>query len=249
MNNLSVPSIIFLYVENVLGNTITSTVPTKSSIVRYAISCPVFVGFTDFAIIIPPIVAFESTLTFGSPVSSSSSKSVDIAEICFFHIAAYSSSGCPLTQTPSTSFSNARISSFVYSLTSGIFISNCDFSLSSTRSKSDICPEIASFPCFASLSSMRAYTLIIWRLLFPNVSNAPDFIRFSSVRLFKSVYNLLIKSCILVKRLLFLSSIIAFIVGLPSDFTAERPNLIALSSTENSISEVFTSGGSICIFI
>ena len=41
---------------------------------------------------------FQSDDEFLTYIQKSSiSKSVDIAEICFFHIAAYSSSGCPLT--------------------------------------------------------------------------------------------------------------------------------------------------------
>ena len=131
---------------------ITSTLPTKSSIVRYAICWPEPVVITLMLLIRPPIVCFEPFISFACPVSSSIRKSVLLAEICFSHIPVYSSSGCPVTYTPRTSFSRSSRSSFSNSWISGTFISRLCLSSSLTKSNSDICPEIASLFCLTALS-------------------------------------------------------------------------------------------------
>ena len=123
----------------------TSTVPTRSSIVRNAITLLFFVYLIVLLDIMPPIVSFAPSLTLACPLSSSSWKSSVVRVTFFCHLSLYSSIGCPVRYTPSTSFSRANFSPVSYSPTSGSATSNSVFSSSLTRSNSDICPVMDDF--------------------------------------------------------------------------------------------------------
>ena len=248
-NTLSSASIYFLLSLYTFGKTITSTVPTRSSNLRKAIFCPWRVFFTLHSAIMPPTITRSSSFTFGIPVSSSGMKSAVVQVTFLFRSPSYSSRGCPLAYIPSTSFSIAKSSLFVYSPTSGIVISS-GFSSGANISKSDICPEISVFRSELTLSIMSPYTSIICLRVSPKLSNAPDLIKLSTVRLLTSFPESLdIKSLISLNLPPFArSSTIASITGLPRLFIAESPYLMLESEAAVKVpSPSLISGGRISI--